>query len=92
MLPKNWTKVHQNPSRSATRTNARHYAKFHRAPPNDVREKRFNFFSILAPLGKPLGRSSPISASMYSKARSTNVPNFVPFFQPVYDIFAAELR
>jgi len=36
------------------RTNAPHHAKFHRAPSNDVGEKRYHFlpFIILAPQGQ----------------------------------------
>jgi len=54
---------------------------FHRARPNDVREV-LQFFYTLHYFGAPgehLGWSSPILALMYSKARTTNMPNFVPF-------------
>jgi len=40
--------------------------------------------SILSLPRHSLGQSSPISALMYSKAWTTNVSNFVPFWQPVY--------
>jgi len=46
----------------------------------------FTPWSILAPQGNPLGQSSPIMVLMYSKTRTTNVPNLVPFWQPVYKI------
>jgi len=42
-------------------------------------------FSILPPQKEPLGQSLPISVII-------KVPNFVPFWQPVYDISAAERR
>jgi len=53
------------------------------------------FFYTLQYFGAPgdlLGQNSPISAMMYSKAPSINLPNFVPFWQPVYEISSAELR
>jgi len=65
-----------------------HRAKFHRAPPNDVQEKRYNFFtpfSTLTAQGDPLYKSSPILAMMHSKAPSTNLPNFVDFVDGVTD-------
>ena len=57
--------------------------------PNDVRERRYNFFTpftILAPQDDPVSQSSLTSAMMYRKARTTNVPNFVPFCQSIYEI------
>jgi len=43
----------------------------------------------MAPQGDLLGQSVPVSAVMYSKARTINVPNFVPFRQPVNKILSA---
>ena len=68
--------------------------EFHRTRPKDVREKRYNLFtpfSIWAPQGDLLGQSSQVSVLMYSKTRTTNLPNFVPFWQLVYEISAVEL-
>jgi len=51
----------------------------------------FTPFSILAFQRNHLGQSSPISALMYNKDQTINVPNFIPFWQPVYEIPPAEL-
>jgi len=39
-------KVHQNRRWSAIRTNVPYHDKFHRARPNDVREKRYIFYTF----------------------------------------------
>jgi len=39
----------------------------------------FTLFSILAPQGNSIVKSSTISALIYSKARANSMPNFVPF-------------
>ena len=54
-------------------------------------------FLHLQYFGAPGGPSRPkftnlSSAPMYSKGWRTNLPNFIPFWQPVYTISAAELR
>jgi len=78
VAPGKWTKVRQNPLRSAMH-HAPISAKFHNARPNDEREKRckifFTPFSILAPQGDPmgqslvpLGQSLPISALCTAKS------------------------
>jgi len=86
MLPKKWTKVHQNSLRSA----------MHQCPwlrqissrsAKRCTRKALQFFHILQYFGAPtgsLGQSSLISALMYSKAPSINLPNFVPLWQPIY--------
>ena len=55
-----------------------HCAKFHCAWPNDVQEKcSKNFLHpslFWCPRGTPLGQSPSVSALMYSKGRSVNVP------------------
>ena len=33
-----------------------------------------------------MGQSSPVLEIMYSKVQTNNLPNFVPFWQPVYEI------
>jgi len=42
--------------------------------------------------GESLGQTSPISVVMYMKAPSIKVPNFVPFWKPVYELAAAKVR
>jgi len=79
-LPEMWTKIHQNPLKSITHQ-CPHYPNFHRAPPNDVREKRCKYYILehfSDPVG-PLGQNSPVTALMHNKARTIRVPNFVPF-------------
>jgi len=64
------------------RTTAGHRAILHRARPNGVREKRYDFLHhhlAGAPHGDPLDQSSPIWVVMYSKAPSTNLTHFVLF-------------
>jgi len=66
-------------------------AQFRRVRPNDVREKSYNFFYTLRYFGAPavlLGQSSPMLALMCNKP-SINLSNFVPFWQPVYEISVA---
>jgi len=65
--------------------NTPHCAKFHRTRPNDVWEKRYKFLrpSVFWRPGGPLGlKLTEVSAVMYSKARTINVPNFIPFWHP----------
>jgi len=40
----------------------------------------FTTFSILVPQEDPLGQSSPTLTLMYSKAKTKNTPNFIPFW------------
>ena len=42
--------------------------------------------------GDPLGRSSPVLQLVYCMFRPINVQNFVPFWQPMYEISAPKLR
>jgi len=91
VIPEKWTKVHQNPSRYAT-------LKWRSCQISlclaiNVREKRYkNFYTLqyFADPGDPLGQRSAISAPMYSKYRTNNMPNFVAFWQPIHKISAAE--
>jgi len=52
----------------------------------------FTPFTILASQRDSLGQSSPVWAVMHSKAASTKTLNFVPFWQPPYEISSAKVR
>lgn len=99
LLPKKWTKVHQNHSRRATHQ-CPHHAKFHRSLSNRVREKRYKFLNtiILGPQGDSWAKvhqsgwwgtaSSPLSICQISSHfdnPSTRYlpPNFVNFLNGV---------
>jgi len=82
-FPQKWTKVHQNPLKSAT-YQLLHCAKFHRARPNDVRKKRYNFLhpSIFWRPREPPGPqftylSRPIDIGL-QKDPDYRCANFVP--------------
>jgi len=67
-------------------------AKLHHAQPDKSVTKFFYALQYFGVPGGPLGQSSPILAMMYIRDGTTNVPNFVLFWQPVYEISAAELH
>jgi len=77
-------KVNQNNLRFATHQ-CPHCQISSRLAKRCTRKVLHNFFCTLHYSGnprEPLGSSS-ISSLMYSKGRTNNVPNFVPFWQPV---------
>jgi len=79
-----FTKIHQD----LLRTNVPHCARFHP-------EKALQFFLHPSVFWRPRGtlcQNSLILALMYSKAPSINLLNFVPLWQPIYEISAAKLR
>jgi len=64
------------------------HAKFYRTWSNGVSEV-LQFFALHyfgTPVG-PLGQSSPVWVEIYSMAPSIKVPNFVPFWQALYETF-----
>jgi len=71
------------------------HAKFHRARSNDVRAKRYNFFtpfSILALQGDLLCQSSRIWMVTYSKAPLYEAAKFRPVLKTMYKISATKVR
>jgi len=80
LLPKKWTKVHQNPLRFATHQwpllcqISSRSAK--RCTTKSV-TKSFKTLGYFGAQGDLLGQSSPISVLMYS---TNNLPNFVSFY------------
>jgi len=72
------------------------YASMPSIVPNFITLDQTNFLHLQY-FGVPGGPSRPKftnlgSALMYSKGCRTNLPNFIPFWQPVYKTSAAELR
>jgi len=78
------TKVHEMRGITVDWSDPYNAAKFRRARSN----KNFLHPAIF---WRPRGTSSAM-AWMYSKGRTTNVPSFVPFWRPAYEISPAELR
>jgi len=66
------------------------HAKFHRVPPNGVREKHCNFYTVhyLAPRGASWTKLH--QSGWWCIARFP-LPNFVPFWKPLYEISVAKL-
>ena len=71
--------------------------KFHCTRPNSEWEKHYNFYTLHY-CGAPGGPLWPKFTNlwswvvMYNKATSINLPNFIPFWQPLYEIPATKLR
>jgi len=83
-------KVDQSSSKSLNKLSATHQCpslcEISSRSARNVRGKSYRFLHLSVcwrPRG-PLLQSLPISAVMYSNARTTNVPKFAQFWQPVY--------